>query len=112
MPHLLSTREVDDRGYCVLKNHTIVKFVFRAIDDVSIVGFNNQNVLWELSIQDISASQLERLKFQVQFSSSFGVDAQFKCMSIEVLAADRSEPLTVEGFPRQSPPRPGAYGPK
>jgi len=53
------TSEVNDHGYYVLRNHVLVGFVFRDIDELSMNGFNQQNALWELEIVDISSRQLE-----------------------------------------------------
>ena len=105
------TSKVDERGCYVLKNHTIVTFSFKGIDESCLKWFNQQNSLWELAILDISSRQLEKLKFQVHFSSSFGVEAEFKCRAIEILSADRTDLVAVEGFPRQLPPKAGAYEP-
>lgn len=103
------TKEVDDRGYLVLRNHTIVDMLFRAIDESRITSFNHQNVLWGLEISDITSRQLEHLHFQVHFSSSFGVEAEFKCKAIEIMAAERIALTPVEAFPRQMPPKHGEF---
>ncbi len=104
------TSEVDDCGFYVLKNHVLVSFLFRGIDESEVTGFNQQNVLWDLAITDISSRQLERLRFEVHFSSAFGVEAEFKCRSVEI---ESVEPIPREDsvFPRQLPPKAGAYKP-
>jgi Immunity protein 50 len=79
-----ATPEVDSQGFYILKNHVLVSFLFSGIDESTVTGFNQQNVLWDLAIIDISSKQLEYLKFEVHFSSSFGVEAEFKCRSVEV----------------------------
>src|ERR1700732_1422963 len=60
-----ATSEVDDRGFCVLKNHEVGTILFSGIDNNSIAGFNQQNVLSDLVIADISSRQLDLLKFEV-----------------------------------------------
>jgi len=105
------TKEVDERGYYVRKNHTIVEFLFRGLDESFIKSFNHQNCLWELAISDISARQLEKLKFQVHFASSFGMEAEFKCAAIQIVQVSRTSPHEIESFPRQRPPQKGAYEP-
>ncbi|MBK7393532.1 MAG: hypothetical protein IPI64_09580 [Chloracidobacterium sp.] len=80
------TSEVVDKRY-VLKNHTLVTFVFQEIVDVEFEGFNHQNVLQDLSIQDIRHRQLESIKFEVTIPGIYGLDGKFMCRSIKVLSA-------------------------
>ncbi len=80
------TSEVDQRGFFVLTNHKIATFLFSCIDQSSVSDFNQQNVLMDLAIADISSRQLDSLKFEVHFASSFGIEASFKCRAIEVEA--------------------------
>jgi hypothetical protein len=105
------TQEIDDGGFYVLKNHVLVTFLFGGIDESQIAGFNQQNVLWDLAITDISSRQLERLRFEVHFSSSFGVEAEFKCSSIEIEAVAPIGPREDSTLPRQLPSKAGTYKP-
>lgn len=105
------TSEVDDRGFYVLKNHVLVTFLFCGIDESSVTGFNQQNVLWDLAIIDIGSRQLEHLKFEVHFSSSFGVEAEFKCRSVEIESVEPIGSREDSAFPRQFPPKAGTYKP-
>jgi hypothetical protein len=81
------TADVAPDGYYVLKNHTLVTIRFGGIDQLELDGFNHQNVLLGLALRDISARQLDALKWEVQFDSSFGVGARFLCERISVLSA-------------------------
>ncbi|HEY7405663.1 MAG TPA: Imm50 family immunity protein [Candidatus Angelobacter sp.] len=99
------TREVDDRGFYVLKNHTLVTFLFRGVDESQIKSFNHQNVLWGLEIIDLSSRQLESLKFEVHFVPSFGVEAEFKCKAVEIEAVERMVTRDIRSFAGQSAPR-------
>jgi len=76
------TAEVDEHGKHVLKNHTAVTFRFIEIYELSLEDFNQQNVMCDLSISDISDHKLERIKFNVSFDGIFGVSAKFQCNSI------------------------------
>ena len=87
------TSQVDERNMYVLKNHVIVTFRFFEVVEVRLEGFNQQNVLQGLSIIDVSDRQLERVKFEVSFNGTFGVDAAFGCHSINIEAV---EPYTGE----------------
>ena len=85
------TSEIKDGAY-VLKNHVLVTFRFLEIDGITLEGFNHQNALFGLSIKDISGSQLERLKFEVRFDGSWGVDVHFRCHSVKVIGV---EPFSI-----------------
>ena len=103
------TPEVDAKGFYVLKNHMLVTLLFSGIDESFVKWFNQQNVLRELAIVDISSRQLERLKFEIHFASSFGLEAEFKCRSVEIETVDAYTPEVSEDLPRQTGTRPGAF---
>jgi Immunity protein 50 len=96
------TKEVDGRGFFVLKDHTEVTFLFRGIDESYVKWFNQQNALQELAIIDICSRQLEKLEFEVHFVSAFGVEAEFKCKSIEIQDVMPMEPQNISFSPRGS----------
>ena len=96
------TNQVDDRGFFVLKNHSLVTFLFRGVDESHIKWFNQQNVLQELAIIDISSRQLENLRFDVHFASAFGIDAEFKCKSVEIQAVEPINQEKISFFPRSA----------
>lgn len=78
------TNEVGPDGYFVLRHHVLVSFRFRGIDQLQMEGWNNQNVLMGLRIDDISGRQLDLLEFEVCFDSSWGVSAEFLCRSVVI----------------------------
>ena len=78
------TAEVDPQGYYVLKNRSISTLRFDGVEDFSANGFNHQNVLFDVLIEDISDRQLESAKFDVTFEDSHGLEAYFLCEAIEV----------------------------
>ena len=104
------TNEVDEKGYFVLKNHVLTTFRFVEVSESTFNGFNHQNVLWALEIQDISSRQLERIKYCVTFPTSYGLEGSLKCLDVEVLEVIACNP---SGFaktanicsPSQSPPK-------
>jgi hypothetical protein len=71
----------------------------------SSTAFNHQNALFGLLPEDISDRQLEMLKWNVGFDSSFGLAATFMCEEIEVL---RAVPFDPPGHitDTQQPPSP------
>lgn len=86
------TNEVDAKGYFVLKNHVLVTFRFIEVSESEFKGFNQQNVLSTLKIEDISSQQLERIKYAVQFSSLYGLAGFLKCFDIEVAQVVKCDP--------------------
>lgn len=78
------TDEVDAKKHFVLRHHVLVSFRFRGVDQLRLEGWNNQNALMGLCITDIRSRQLDVLKYEVRFDSSFGVDARFLCRSVEI----------------------------
>ncbi len=85
------TSELKDGRY-VLKHHTLVTFQFIEVDSLSLDGFNNQNVLSGLSINDVSDHQLDNTNFEVSFDGIHGVDAQFTCLSIRIVDVTPFQP--------------------
>src|SRR5579859_226009 len=96
------TSEVDQHGFFVPKNHKNAVFLFTGIDECSVSGFNQQNVLMDLAIIDISSRQLESLQFEIHFSSSFGIEASFKCREIKVEAVENHTSGIDDRFSRQA----------
>lgn len=90
------TDEIDAKKHFVLRHHVLVSFRFRGVDQLRLEGWNNQNALMGLVITDIRSRQLDVLKYEVLFDSSFGVDARFLCRSVEIESVKpfvRSDPM-------------------
>ena len=77
------TSEVVNGRY-VLDKHCIVTLRFFAIDGLVLEDFNHQNALFGLSIKDISSYQLEDLKFEIRFDAAHGMNAHFRCRSVQI----------------------------
>lgn len=86
------TSEVNAQGGYVLRHHTLVTLRFLQVDNFNADGFNHQNVLWGLEITDVSERQLENIRFQVRFPSSYGLEMAFICKAIMVVATDAYSP--------------------
>jgi Immunity protein 50 len=104
-------REIDGKPVPVPRNRVHATFLFAGIDELSLAEFNQQNALRDLFMHDISSRQMEKLKFEVHFDSSFGLEARFKCRNIEVETVVAAGPRDDAPLPRQSPHRTGAYKP-
>ena len=97
------TSTVTPDGLYELRHHTLVTLRFEGVDELSLEGFNNQNALMGLQIEDISSRQLELLKWEVTFDAAFGLDASFLCRGIAVASA---KPFNPSRSRPQSSPRP------
>jgi len=84
------TSAVDPKGYFVCKNHTLATLRFGRIVLEQLDGFNGQNVLFDLNIENIdpNAPQNEGCRFEVIMQTSYGCQGIFKCRSISVLSAE------------------------
>jgi hypothetical protein len=82
-----TTAEVDSRGYYLRRNHTLCTLRFRGVDEFSMDGFNYQNVILELSIEEKEGDKRPSPYFAVQIDTSFGMESSFECLQIEVVDA-------------------------
>lgn len=78
------TSKVDNEGHYVLRNHTLVRFRFYKIVNLSLSDFNQQNVLQHLDIEHLSDRKQDKVKFKITFSGIFGVKAKFHCNSVSI----------------------------
>jgi hypothetical protein len=90
------TSEVNPAGYYVLQNHVLVHLRFSRVVESILDGFNLQNALNGLSIEDITHRQMERLNFEVTLDAAFGLEASFQCEGVEVVDV---EPCDSAGMP-------------
>ena len=94
------TSEIDPKGYYVLRHHVLVHLRFREVVGLRMEHFNHQNVLSGVNFTEVQVPQMERIKerikWDVVFGSSYGVDASFRCFAIEVIGVD---PCTKDGKP-------------
>ena len=88
------TPEVAPSGHYVLRHHTLVTLRFGGMESLELAGFNNQNALMRLDIEDIRGQQLEGLNYRVSFDPAFGLSAGFLCRTIKVLGARPWDPAS------------------
>lgn len=81
------TSELDERGYYVLRDHTLAKLRFDNIVLQELKWFNHQN-----SIDGLEIGPGNERRLKVEFPSNWGCDAQFECDGIEVLSVESYEP--------------------
>ena len=77
------TGEVDDRRHFVLKNHCQVRIRFERCSEVSLGGFNVQNVLFELAIDEPEDAPAG-LPYLVWFDTSYGLEGSLRCSRVVV----------------------------
>jgi hypothetical protein len=82
--HWQGTGEVDATGHYVSVHHTLTTFRFVGLDDLDIVGFNQQNVISDLEILAVAEPDSG---FSVSMRSLYGCGVTFKCRRICVLSA-------------------------
>ena len=97
------TSTVTPEGFYELRHHTLVTLRFEGVDELLLEGFNNQNALMGLQIEDISSRQFELLKWEVAIDAAYGLDASFLCRAIAVTSA---KPFTPSQSGPQGSPRP------
>ena len=61
-----------------------VTLAFRGVELLDLAGFNEQNALFNIDIDDLRDRGLERVAFAVGFSAAYGMAATFQCAEIEV----------------------------
>jgi hypothetical protein len=93
------TTDLDSKGYFVLAKHTLVTMKFYDVDNLKMEGFNHQNVIFGLGIEQRTRDEGPSPYFAVDFDPSFGIEATFTCSRIEVIEA---EPCDAEGNPTRS----------
>ena len=87
------TKEIDDHGFYVLTNHTLVTIRFIGIVLYELKWFNHQNAIDGLEIWPAEDGEG---KFSVEFPSNNGCDARFNCDAIAVLSVAPFEPAAQQ----------------
>lgn len=80
------TTDLDSSGRYVLKNNTMVRFRFTRIALEMLRWFNRQNVLWDLAIERMESPSPEGQELEIEFSSSYGLEAVFQCQTAEIVS--------------------------
>ncbi len=69
---------------------------FYDVDNVKMEGLNHQNAIFGLGIEQKTRDEGPTAYFAVDFEPSFGIDATFTCLRIEIVEA---VPCNAEGRP-------------
>jgi hypothetical protein len=90
----LMTNDVDQKGYFVSTKHTLVTMRFYDVHNFKMEGFNHQNAIFGLGIEQKTRDEGPTPFFAVDFEPSFGIDATFTCLRIAIAEA---VPCDAEG---------------
>ena len=81
------TKEVNSKGFLVLRYHTLTRLRFYDVNDFQMQGFNHQNAIMELALRSEQRAEGPSPYFAVEIEPAFGMGASFKCLRVEVLDA-------------------------
>lgn len=81
------TNQVDQKGYFILRNHTLVTLRFDSLDQLNLAGFNHQNAIFGLEINQRERADGPSPYLEVDIDPSFGIGASFACLHATVLEA-------------------------
>jgi hypothetical protein len=81
------TKDLDSKGYFILRHHTLVTLRFRDVADFEMQGFNHQNAVMELALTSQEPKEGPSPYFSVEVVPAFGMSASFNCRGIEVIEA-------------------------
>lgn len=87
------TNEVDDRGYFLLTNHTLITLRFSNIILRYLRWFNEQNSLSGLGIEQVDPAENEGRTLGVSFDSNYGVELDLLCNRITVRSVEPFTPV-------------------
>lgn len=87
-------QEVNSSGHLVTRNHSVVTLRFIDLDELKLVGFNHQNAILSLTIEQRERADGPSPYFFVDFRPAYGLDATFHCRGIEVLDIVPCHPTT------------------
>ena len=88
------TNEVAESGHLVLRHHTLTTLCFHDVDEFSMEGFNHQNAVFEILIEQQERADGPSPFFSVEFKPAFGIRASFRCFRVEIVDA---VPCTKDG---------------
>lgn len=79
-------------GYYVLRNHRLVRLRFEDISDLVLEDFNGSNIIFDIDIKELDAAENNGCRYEIGFSSSYGMIAVFRCKRIEAMSVEPYSP--------------------
>ena len=86
------TDQVDERGYYVLRHHTLVTLRCADILLRNLAWFNNQNALSGLGFYATDEDGVDGRTIGVSFGSNSGVEAELLCRRVTIVKIEPFEP--------------------
>jgi hypothetical protein len=77
------TSELDDRGYYVLRCHTLIRLRLEGVWESELEGFNEQNSLFDLRFEQFESRGLPCIR--VLMDSGYGLAGSFACTEVAVV---------------------------
>jgi Immunity protein 50 len=81
------TNDISQKGLYVSSKHTLTTMKFYDVDNFRMEGFNHQNAIFALGIEQKTRAEGPTPYFAVDFEPSFGIDLKFACLPIEIVDA-------------------------
>lgn len=81
-----STGEVDAQGYFRLHKHTQVDFLFEDCGAENLGGFNGQNVVFGLTLDQVAPDE-EGREIEATFQPCYGLTGALRCRRVVVVDA-------------------------
>jgi Immunity protein 50 len=72
------TKALDEKGYYVLVKHVVVEFIFEGVRGLSVNGFNHQNVIFGLNIEQAESG------FRVNLDGCYGIEGSIEADKISL----------------------------
>jgi hypothetical protein len=85
------TGDVDQRGHYRLVKDAIITLEFGGMEEVSLDGFNCQNVVFQLDFEEAASEDVKPM-LDVRFHSSFGVGCAFRSTLARVRSVESGKP--------------------
>jgi hypothetical protein len=85
------TSEVDDRGYYKVIKDAIIALEFDGVEEIALDGFNCQNAIWQLDIEETVNGDKQPV-LGVSLSPSFGVRCDLRCGLARVKSVEPGKP--------------------
>jgi hypothetical protein len=85
------TGEVDERGHYKLVKHAIVTFEFAGMEEITLEGFNCQNVIFCLDLTEVPSDEGPP-SLDVGLYSSYGVGFRFRSTFVRVNSLKPGKP--------------------
>ena len=82
------TSEVDAKGFFGQRDHYVVTLRFAGLTGLDLVGFEAQNVISWLDMEEATDPDEPAVAWHVRFGSSFGMGAEFRCAAVSVAGVE------------------------